>query len=58
MAAMMMKMLRVSWKVMLAGDVFVVGCSAGDIDDTRVDICLESTDTESARYLKRSSVSY
>ena len=46
MAAMTVKMLRVSWKVMLAGDVFMVGCSAGDIDDTRVDICLESTDTE------------
>ena len=42
-----------------ACDAFVGGCSAGDTDsaDTRVDISLESADTESARDFNRLSVS-
>ena len=40
-----------------ACDAFVGGCSAGDSDDTRVDISLESADTESARDFNRLSVS-
>ena len=43
--------------VFRACGAFVGGCTAGDNDDTRVDISLQSVDTESARDCKRASVS-
>ena len=44
-------------EIFRACGAFVDGCTAGDNDDTRVDISLQSVDTESARDCKRASVS-